>query len=90
MVLQTVQVLEEDLVFVKERFVLWHAPGDCEIAEAFAVAGLGGVVVVVKAHRAEIADFVGVVMPAVVVTFGESSVLFVSAQITPPFRVMTA
>ena len=79
MVLQAIQVLEEDIVFVEEGFVLGHAPGDCEIAEAFAVAGLGGVVVVVKAHRAEIADFVGVVVPAVVVTFRESSVLFVSA-----------
>ena len=65
-------------------------PGDCEIAETFAVTGLGGVVVVMKAHRAELADFVRVIVPAVVVSFRESGLLFVSAQVAPPFRVVAA
>ena len=72
-------------MFVQERLVFRHATRDGEVAEALTVACLCGVIIWVEAHRAEIANLVGVVMPAEVVTFGKTRVLLVPAQIAPPF-----
>ena len=90
MELESVQLPDECLVFRQERFVLRNAAGNGEVAEALAVAGLSEVVVRGEAHGAELADFVAVVVPAVVVAFGEPRVLFVSAEIAPPLRVVSA